>query len=195
MKIRELMTANPTTAQLSTTLEEIATIMRHEDVGSVPIVDDDELVGIVTDRDIVVRCVAEGGDTSEKTAEDILSEGLVIVSPDADVQEAEELMSQHQIRRLPVVHKGRLEGMVSLGDFAVKAREKKGPGEVLEHVSAGVKRSSQGTAPRSQRSDPRDQGISNRPATTEKERQQRVVPIKPGERSSGAPRNPKRRSS
>lgn len=195
MKIRELMTANPTTAQLSTTLEEIATIMRHEDVGSVPIVDDDELVGIVTDRDIVVRCVAEGGDTSEKTAEDILSEGLVIVSPDADVQEAEELMSQHQIRRLPVVHKGRLEGMVSLGDFAVKAREKKGPGEVLEHVSAGVKRSSQGTAPRSQRSDPRDQGISNRPATTEKERQQRVVPIKPGERSSGIPRNPKRRSS
>ena len=195
MKIRELMTANPTTAQLSTTLEEITTIMRHEDVGSVPIVDDDELVGIVTDRDIVVRCVAEGGDTSEKTAEDILSEGLVIVSPDADVQEAEELMSQHQIRRLPVVHKGRLEGMVSLGDFAVKAREKKGPGEVLEHVSAGVKRSSQGTAPRSQRSDPRDQGISNRPATTEKERQQRVVPIKPGERSSGAPRNPKRRSS
>lgn len=194
MKIRELMTANPTTAKLNTTLEEIATIMRHEDVGSVPIVDDDELVGIVTDRDIVVRCVAEGGDTSESTAEDILSEGLVIVSPDADVQEAEELMSRHQIRRLPVVREGRLEGMISLGDFAVKAREKKGPEEVLEHVSVGVKRSSQRAVPRPQRTGPEEQGISNRSATTEKERQQRVVPFKPGERSTGAPSNPKRKS-
>ncbi|MGE5111519.1 MAG: CBS domain-containing protein [Acidobacteriaceae bacterium] len=194
MKIRELMTTNPTTAQLNATLDEIATIMRQEDVGSVPIVDDDELVGMVTDRDIVVRCVAEGGDTSESTAEDILSEGLVTISPDADVQEGEELMSRHQIRRLPVVSDGRLEGMISLGDLAVKAREKKGPEEVLEHVSTGVKRSSQRVAPRAQRTGEEDQGISNRSASAEKERQQRVVPIKSGERSGGAPRNPKRKS-
>jgi CBS domain-containing protein len=141
-----------------------------------------------------VRCVAEGGDTSESTAEDILSEGLVTVSPDADVQEAEELMSRHQIRRLPVVRDGHLEGMIALGDFAVKAREKKGPEEVLEHVSVGVKRGSQRAAPRNQRTGPEEQGGSNLSATTEKERQQRVVPIKPGERSTGTPSNPKRKS-
>jgi CBS domain-containing protein len=65
MKIREIMTTDVTTAELTSTLEEIATIMRHEDVGAVPIIDDGELAGIVTDRDIVVRCIAEGRDPGE----------------------------------------------------------------------------------------------------------------------------------
>jgi CBS domain-containing protein len=194
MKVREIMTTDVTTAVLGSTLEEIATIMRHEDVGAVPIVDDDELVGIVTDRDIVVRCVAEGGDPGESTAEDILSGGLVTVSPDANVQEAEELMSRHQVRRLPVVQEGRLEGMISLGDLALKEDIKKGAEHVLEGVSRGVKRGSQRGAPRAQRTG-EGQGIANRRADEEKQRQQRVVPIKPREKASGAERNPRRKSS
>lgn len=193
MKVRELMTTDITTAELSATLEEIATIMRHEDVGAVPIVDDEELVGIVTDRDIVVRCVAEGGDPGESTAEDILTEGLVTVAPDSDVQEAEEMMSRHQIRRLPVVRDGRLQGMISLGDIAVKIHTRGQHGKVLEQVSAGVKRGGQQRAPRAQRSG-EHQGIGSREVGEEKRHQQRVVPIRPSDRPSGAPHNPGRKS-
>lgn len=194
MKVREIMTTDVTTAELGTTLEEIATIMRHEDLGAVPILDDDELVGIVTDRDIVVRCVAEGGDPGQSTAEDILSEGLVTVSPDADLQEAEEMMSRHQIRRLPVVRAGHLEGMISLGDIAVKAGTQKRDAKVLENVSAGVKRRGERKAPRTQ-STGEQQGIGNRDIHEEKQRQERVVPIRPNEKASGPSHNPRRKSS
>lgn len=191
MKVRELMTTDVTTAELGATLEEIATIMRHEDVGAVPIVDDEELVGIVTDRDIVVRCVAEGGDPGESTAEDILTEGLVTISPDGDVKDAEEMMSRHLIRRLPVVREGRLQGMISLGDIAVKSRDNQRHGHVLEQVSAGVKRGAQRKAPRGQSSE--HQGIGNAGADEERRRQQRVISIKPSERASGSQRNPGRK--
>jgi len=193
MKVRELMTADVTTAELGTTLEEIATIMRHEDVGAVPIIDDGEVVGIVTDRDIVVRCVAEGGDPGESTAEDILTEGLITVTPDSEVEDAQALMSRHQIRRLPVVREGRLEGVISLGDMAVKGEDRGAHGEVLEEISAGVKRGSQRKAPRAQRTGER-QGIGNRDVAEEKEHQQRVVPIKGSGRAAGAQRNPRRKS-
>lgn len=194
MKVRELMTTDVTSAELGTTLEEIATIMRHEDVGAVPVVDDGELVGIVTDRDIVVRCVAEGGDPGESTAEDILSEGLVTVAPEADIQEAEEMMSRHQIRRLPVVREGRLEGMITLGDIAVKAGNRRGHGPVLEDVSAGVKHGAEQKASRTQRTGER-QGMGNRDVPEEKQRQQRVVPIRSDEKASGPEHTPRRKSS
>jgi CBS domain-containing protein len=139
MKVMEIMTASVSPAGPDTTLEQIATLMRNEDVGSVPIVEDDELIGIVTDRDIVVRCIAEGGDPSEVCAEDILTDDLEVVSPDSDVDEAAELMSRRQVRRLPVVDKGRLIGMISLGDIAVKQNDDNTSGEALERVSQGVK--------------------------------------------------------
>jgi CBS domain-containing protein len=139
MKIRDIMTTDVTTAELCSTLEEIATIMRHEDVGAVPIVDDDELVGLVTDRDIVLRCVAEGGDPAESIAEDILTEGLITISPEDDVLKAAELMSRNQVRRLPVVFENRLIGMVSLGDIAVKQQDDRVAEDVVEGISQGVK--------------------------------------------------------
>ena len=96
MKVSEIMTRDPKTAQLDSTLEEIAALMKDEDVGAIPIVDDDdELVGIVTDRDIVVRCVAEGKEASDTTVEDILTEELTTIEPDADVQQAARLMAEH----------------------------------------------------------------------------------------------------
>ncbi len=140
MKIRDVMTPNPRTAELETTLEEIATMMKDEDVGVIPVLDGEELCGVVTDRDIVVRCIADGKTPAECTAEDIMSEELRTIDPESDVDEAGDIMSEAQIRRLPVVKNGKLVGMVSLGDIAVKAEdEEETTAETLEEVSQGVK--------------------------------------------------------
>ena len=140
MKVDEIMTVDVATVSPDSTLEDIAIIMRDEDTGAVPVVEDGELVGLITDRDIVMRCIAAGRDVAETTAEDILSNELETVEPGADVGEASRLMSRKQIRRLPVVENGRLIGMVSLGDIAVKAGEQNASG-ALEDVSRGVKSS------------------------------------------------------
>lgn len=140
MKCSEIMTTDLAIADPETTLEEIATIMKEEDVGAIPVVDDeDNLVGIVTDRDIVIRCIAEGTDPTEAKAEDILSGDLICVSPEDDVTKAAQLMADKQVRRLPVVEEGRLVGMISLGDLAVKKGDDDLSGETLEDVSRGVK--------------------------------------------------------
>jgi len=140
MKIREIMTTDVTTAELTSTLEEIATIMRHEDVGAVPIIDDGELAGIVTDRDIVVRCIAEGRDPGESCAEDILTGGLLTVSVDDDISRAVSIMSRNQVRRLPVLDGDGLVGMVSLGDIAVRQGDDQVSGSALEEISEVTKR-------------------------------------------------------
>ena len=139
MKVRDVMTSEVTTANADTSLEEIATMMKSEDTGAIPVVEEEELLGLITDRDIVIRCVAEGRDPAEVSAEDILSENLEVVDPDTDVQEALDLMGRHQIRRLPVVENGKLVGMVSLGDLAVKQNDEQDTGEALKDVSKGVK--------------------------------------------------------
>jgi CBS domain-containing protein len=139
MKVRDIMTTEVATAAPDTTLEELATMMRDENVGSIPIVDDEELVGIVTDRDIVVRCIAEGKDPSEVTAEEISTDELETVSPSDDVRRAADIMGRRQIRRLPVVDDGELVGIVALGDIAVKESGDEASGEALEEISAGVK--------------------------------------------------------
>lgn len=137
MKVREIMTADVATAAPDTSLREIANMMREEDTGAIPVLDGDELAGILTDRDIVIRCVAEGRDPEDTTAEEILSERLETVEPDTDVGEASTLMARRQVRRLPVVEDGRLVGMVSLGDIAVRAEEDVAA-DALENVSEGV---------------------------------------------------------
>jgi CBS domain-containing protein len=142
MKIRDVMTTDVRSAGLETSIEEVAGIMRDEDVGAVPIVDGNQLRGIITDRDIVVRCIAEGRDVSDTTVEDILTEDLRTISPNTDAQEAARIMADEQIRRLPVVEKGKLVGMVSIGDLAVKSDEEEDRiGRTLEEVSEGVKAS------------------------------------------------------
>ena len=143
MKVREIMTAEGiATASLDMTLAEIAERMRDENVGAIPIVDDDDkLCGIITDRDIVVRAVAEGEDPGECTAEEILSEQLHTIDPDADIEDAADLMAEHRIRRLPVVEDEVVIGMISLGDLAVKSEEDEAS-DVLEDVSEGVRQSS-----------------------------------------------------
>lgn len=143
MKVRELMTSNPTCAEPDTAVEEIATLMKEEDIGCVPVIDEDgQVIGVVTDRDIVLRCIAQGKDAAECRAEDIMSPQTMTISPDKDSREAARLMSDRQIRRLPVVEKGELVGMLSLGDVAVKEDNDRLSGDVLQDVSEGVKSSS-----------------------------------------------------
>lgn len=145
MKIRDVMVSDIETAEPDDTLDEVAIMMRDQDTGAIPVVEDGELIGIVTDRDIVLRCVAEGKDPTETAADEVITGDLHIIEPDADLEDARKLMAKHQIRRLPVVENGQLVGMVSLGDLAVKADEDK-VADTLEDISEGVKASDQSPA-------------------------------------------------
>lgn len=140
MKVSEVMTTEVETVQMNSTLEEAASIMKVENVGAIPVVDeDDELVGIITDRDIVVRCVAEGKDPSDTSVEEVLSHELETIEPDVDVEEAARLMADKQIRRLPVCEDGELVGMISLGDLAVKASQPEASAAALREISQGAR--------------------------------------------------------
>lgn len=138
MKVRDIMTTEVATAEPDSTLQEIAAMMKDEDTGAIPVLDEDQLIGIITDRDIVLRCVAAGHDCADVTADDIISDNVETVEPDADVDEAVRLMAHRQIRRLPVCDNGKLVGMLSLGDIAVKQSDDEA-GEALEDISEGVK--------------------------------------------------------
>lgn len=118
-KIRDIMTDNVECCTLLDNMYEVALKMKELNVGAIPIVDQEKIVGMITDRDIVVRGVAEKHPGSTKV-EDIMSNNLVTVSPDSTSKEAAKLMAEHQIRRLPVVEGDKLIGIVSLGDFAIR---------------------------------------------------------------------------
>jgi len=140
MKVSDVMTTEVETVQMNSTLEEAASIMKVENVGAIPVVDeDDDLVGIITDRDIVVRCVAEGKDPADTSVEEVLSHELETIEPDVDIDEAARLMADKQIRRLPVCEEGELIGMISIGDLAVKAGRPETSGAALREISQGVK--------------------------------------------------------
>ncbi len=133
--IRELMTSNPRTVDPSTPVVEAARTMKEEDVGPVPVVDGDTLVGIITDRDIVLRVVAEGRDPQSTTVGDVASRELVTVDPQQGLDEALRLMAQHQVRRLPVCEEdGRLVGIVAQADVAREVGDQK-TGDVVEQIS------------------------------------------------------------
>jgi CBS domain-containing protein len=128
--VSEVMTEKPVALQAGTTLVEAAQAMRDHDVGSVLVLQDDSIRGIVTDRDIVVRAVAEGRDPSHTVLVEIASETLVSISPDDPVDRAVTLMREHAVRRLPVVDSGRPIGIVSLGDLAVERDAESALGQI-----------------------------------------------------------------
>ena len=138
MKIRDVMTSNPRTVSPNDTVQAAARVMQAEDTGAVPVVDNGRVIAVVTDRDIVVRVVAEGGSLSTPVR-DIASTSVVCVTPEMSTREASELMSEHQIRRLPVVENDRLVGIVSIGDLAVKDGKDSRWGDTLQNISEGVK--------------------------------------------------------
>ena len=132
--VRDAMTANPRSASPAQSLANAAQIMKTEDVGSVPVVDDGQLVGMLTDRDIAIRAVAEGVDTQVIKVGDVASRDPVTVEPEQDLDEALALMARHRVRRLPVVENGKLVGILAQADVALEAGEKKA-GELLEEIS------------------------------------------------------------
>jgi CBS domain-containing protein len=110
--------------------------MREEHIGSLPITDDEKLVGIITDRDITTRVVAEAADPKTTSVGDVSSRDLISVEPDNDLEEALQLMARHQIRRLPVVENGRLVGIVAQADIALTLTEnEQRTGELVEAIS------------------------------------------------------------
>src|SRR5262245_52426648 len=132
--IRDAMTEDPRSIGASASVVEAARLMREEHIGSLPITDDKQLVGMITDRDITTRVVAEAADLETTSVGDVLSRDLISVEPDKDIEEALQLMARHQIRRLPVVEDGRLVGIVAQADIALSANEKK-TGELVEAIS------------------------------------------------------------
>jgi CBS domain-containing protein len=119
-RIREVMTSDPLTMSADETLNSAARQMRDADIGNVLVASGDQVRGIVTDRDIVVRGLAEDLDPRTSTLGDICTSDLVTVSPDDDVETAVGLMRSHAVRRLPVLDGGKAVGVVALGDLAVE---------------------------------------------------------------------------
>jgi CBS domain-containing protein len=133
-KVRDAMTPEPRVADPSLSLAEAAQLMKSEDIGSLPIVQEGQLVAVLTDRDIVVRAVAESADLSATKVGDIASRKPVTIEPDQDLDEALALMARAQVRRLPVVEGGRLVGVLAQADIAQEAKSKQA-GELVEEIS------------------------------------------------------------
>jgi CBS domain-containing protein len=128
------MTKNPRTVSPDQTIQDAAKIMRDEDTGVVPITEGDNLTGVITDRDIVIRAVAEGRD-GQTTVREVASQDVVTIDPQQNLDEALRLMAQHQVRRLPVVEEdGKLVGIVSQADVARHGDDAR-TGEVVEQIS------------------------------------------------------------
>ena len=133
-QIRDVMTSNPTTCEPQASVVDAAKVMAQEDVGSIPIVESNRLVGVVTDRDIVIRVVAEGRDPQSVTVGDVASRDLVTVSPDDDLDRALQLMAENQVRRLPIVEGDKLVGIVAQRDVALQGADRE-TGQVVEQIS------------------------------------------------------------
>ncbi|WP_328347253.1 CBS domain-containing protein [Streptomyces violaceus] len=130
--VRDIMTGDPATVEPQTSVAQVARIMRDEVLGVVLVTDGDDLRGLVTDRDLVIRSVSEGGDPERTTVAGACSDDLVTIGPDEDLVHAVELMREHSVRRIPVVDHGHPVGIVSLGDMAME----RDPESALGDISA-----------------------------------------------------------
>jgi CBS domain-containing protein len=136
MLLREMMTANIEEISADATLMQAAQKMKLLDIGAIPVREKDRLVGIITDRDIAVRAVAEGRDPKKMPVREAMSRDICFCYEDESVESAAKLMEEKQIRRLPIFdRRERAIGIVSLGDLAVRNRDDQLSGKVLERVS------------------------------------------------------------
>jgi CBS domain-containing protein len=134
MKVRDIMTTNVTTLPPTAYISEVAQAMRQQDVGSIPLVENGKLVGVITDRDLAIRVVADGLDPHLETADLHMTKNPIAASPDWSLQQASEVMAREQIRRLAVVENGQLVGYLALGDLAAQNKDRQ-VGETLQHIS------------------------------------------------------------
>lgn len=134
-RVTDAMTRDPRSVELETPVTEAAKILRDEDVGSLPVVKDGRVSGMVTDRDLAIRVLADGRDPGSTRVADVVSGDPVTVRPDQDLDEALRLMARHQVRRLPVVEDGdRLVGILAQADVALTGDDERA-GEVVEEIS------------------------------------------------------------
>jgi CBS domain-containing protein len=133
-KIRDVMTSDPTCCEASDSVSDAAKAMRDGNFGAVIVVDDGQVTGIVTDRDITVRVVAEGKDPDETDLREVASGSIETLAPDDSIDEAVQAMRDADVRRLPVVEGSRPVGIVSLGDLAVERQER----SALADISAAA---------------------------------------------------------
>jgi CBS domain-containing protein len=139
--VREVMTDDPRSIGATESVVEAARLMRDKHIGSLPVTEDERLVGMITDRDITTRVVAEGTVPDRMSVGDVYSRDVVSVGPNNDLEEALQLMARHQVRRLPVVENGRLVGMVAQADIALRENEKTGVlVEAISEPSEGERR-------------------------------------------------------
>ena len=132
--VQEAMTSNPTAITPDTTAQEAARLMKSEDVGALPVVEDGRLTCVVTDRDLAVRGVAEGL-AAETPVRELASNNVATIDPQQSLEEAARLMAEHQVRRLPVVEEdGRLVGMLAQADVAQAGHDSL-TGEVVQKIS------------------------------------------------------------
>jgi CBS domain-containing protein len=134
-KVRDVMTAGPVCVTPDTPVSVVAEVMESDNIGAVPVVEDDRLSGMITDRDIVVRAIARGKDPRGMPVREIYSRDVIAVTPDEKLKNVVSIMAERQIRRIPVVDKeSHLVGVISQADIALEAKEKT-VGELVEEIS------------------------------------------------------------
>lgn len=138
MKVKQIMTTDVSTVAPNDTVTKAASLMGQLNVGSVPVTDNNRVVGIVTDRDIVLRGVAKGEGANQKISE-VMTTEVKCVTPDTDVHTVADIMAENQVRRLPVVDNDQLVGIVAIGDLAVENIFENEAGEALHTISMGVR--------------------------------------------------------
>jgi CBS domain-containing protein len=135
MQVREAMAKTVRSAKKTDKVGDVARLMKQEDAGFIPVVDGELLIGVITDRDIVINCIAEGHDPRGETAEHLMSKKVTTIGPDDDIEEAGATMARQEIRRLPVVENGRLVGVLSHGNLVQATKNK-----IAEMATEGVTR-------------------------------------------------------
>ena len=136
--IRDVMTPNPACVSAKDSIREVARIMAREDTGVVPVVDGKKVIGMITDRDIVVRLVAEGKDPANAKVNEAMTKNVRSVKEDSTINDALQMMSTAQIRRVPVVNNNNeIVGIVSMKDIATESRETGKVGKAVEQISEG----------------------------------------------------------
>ncbi len=141
MQVRDIMNSNVVSISPDESAALAARLIARHNIGALPVCSDAGILrGVVTDRDIVLRCIAPEKDPAETPVERIMSRSLIQISPEDDIRNAAHLMSKEQVRRLPVVEAGKLVGMVSLGDLAASRQYEMEISQALTEISTNIRR-------------------------------------------------------
>jgi CBS domain-containing protein len=134
-KVQDVMTKNVATVSPNQTVQEAAQIMSEKNIGALPVVENGQVIGMITDRDITLRTSAQGKDPASIRVSEVMTNRVVTGTPDMSVQEAANVMAQHQVRRLPIVENNQLQGIVALGDIAANTVYDQAAGQALTNIS------------------------------------------------------------